>query len=284
MGKVAIVTDSTAYLPQEIIDQYSIHVVPLFVNWDGETFLDGVDIMPKEFYERLQKSANLPTTSQPPVGAFEVMFQKLHAQGYDIISILISSGISGTVTSAIQAKELLPEANIEVIDSQTAAMAAGLHVFAVAQAAAEGASLEECKAIAQKAQTHTDVVFAVDTLEFLHRGGRIGGAKRFLGSMLNIKPILEMRGGKIEAVEQVRTQRKALNHLICLTKERMSKNPPAQLAVFHSNVPDIAQSFLGKVEGEIDTQNSFIAELSPVIGTHVGPGTIGLACMSGMAD
>ncbi len=282
MRKVAIVTDSTAYLPQEIINQYPIHIVPLFVNWGEETFLDGVDIMPKEFYERLQKSEHLPTTSQPSVGAFEVLFQKLYTQGYDIIAILISLGISGTVTSAVQAKELLPEANIEVIDSRTAAMATGLHIFAVAQAAAKGASLEECKAIALKAQAHTDVVFAVDTLEFLHRGGRIGGAKRFLGSMLNIKPILEMRDGKIEAVEQVRTHRKALERLISLTKERMSENPPVQLVVFHSNVPDVAQSFREKVEREFDAQNIFIAELSPVIGTHVGPGTVALACMSGM--
>lgn len=282
MQKVAIVTDSTTYLPKDIIEKYSIRVVPLFVNWEEETLLDGVDITPNEFYDRLQKVDKLPTTSQPSVGVFKSVFEELDSQGYAIIAILISSAISGTVTSAIQARKTLPNAAIEIVDSQTAAMATGLHIVAVARAAAAGASLEECKAIAEKAKRHTDVVFAVDTLEFLHKGGRIGGAKRFLGTMLNIKPILEMREGSIAAVEQVRTQRKALDCLISLTQERMHEDPPVELAVIHSNVSEAAQEFLEKVEDELEYQNVFLAELSPVIGTHVGPGTIALACMSGM--
>jgi len=282
MNQVVIVTDSTAYLSQSILEELNIQVIPLSVIWDGESYKDGVEITPAEFYTRLTVSDNLPSTSQPPAAAFKDCFNALLGQGKDVVAILISSGISGTVNSALQAQQDIKSDRIAVVDSKTAAMATGLHVLAAARKAAQGASLKEVTEIAEKAQKHTEVVFAVDTLEFLHKGGRIGGAKRLLGSMLNIKPILEMKDGLIEPVDQVRTQKKALERLISLVQEKSGDVRPLRLSVFHSNVPENAQALLDDAKNILSPDETFLNELSPVIGTHVGPGTLAIAFMYGM--
>lgn len=282
MNKVAIVTDSTAYLPFEIIEKYQIQIIPLSVIWDGATYQDGVDITISQFYNRLEKSPTLPSTSQPSAGEFKDCFSSLLEQGKDVVAILISSGVSGTVNSALQAQAELDPTRIEIIDSQTAAMATGLHVIAAARKAADGGTLHEVAQIAREAQQHTDVVFVVDTLEFLHKGGRIGGAKRFLGSMLNIKPILEMSSGKIEAVDQVRTQKRALERMSELIAEKAAGEKPLRMAVIHSNVPELAQDLKQEVIAVFSPEEIYVSELSPAIGTHVGPGTLAIACMHGM--
>lgn len=282
MHKVAIVTDSTAYLPPEILEEYQIQVIPLSVIWDGDSYQDGVDITTSQFYNRLEKSHSLPSTSQPPVGEFIDCFSALLESGKDILAIMISAGISGTVNSALQAQADLDPSRIEVIDSQTAAMATGLHVIAAARKAAEGATLQEVAQVAREAQQRTDIVFVVDTLEYLHKGGRIGGAKRFLGSMLNIKPILEMSAGKIEAVDQVRTQKRSLEHMADLIREKAAGEKPLRMAVIHSNVPEMALALKERVQASFSPEEIYISELSPVIGTHVGPGTLAIACMHGM--
>ena len=282
MNKVAIVTDSTAYLPPDIIEKYQIQIIPVSVIWDGETFQDGVDITTSQFYNRLEKSPSLPSTSQPSAGEFKECFSALLERGKDVAAILISSGISGTVNSALQAQAELDPTRIEVIDSQTAVMATGLHVLAAARKAVEGGTLSEVAQVAMEAQRRTDLVFVVDTLEFLHKGGRIGGAKRFLGSMLNIKPILEMRGGKIEAVDQVRTQKGALDRMIELIAEKAGGEQPLRMAVIHSNVPEMAHALKEDVQAAFSPEEIYVSELSPAIGTHVGPGTLAIASMHGM--
>lgn len=282
MGKVQVVTDSTAYIPQQQIAKYNIEVVPLNVIWDNQTYRDGVDITPRDFYQRLQISKTLPSTSQPSAAAFKSIFKKNLEEDRELIAILISSEISGTVNSALQAKQDLGEKPIQIVDSRTAAMAAGLQVLTVARAAAAGASLAECHALALEVQHHTDVIFVVDTLEFLHRGGRIGGAKRLFGSMLNIKPILEMREGKIEPLDQVRTQSKAIDRMLAIMKDRIGKEQPVQIAGFHSNAPVLAENLLKKAADQFEIRDSFLTELSPVIGTHVGPGTVALAALHGI--
>jgi DegV family protein with EDD domain len=282
MNKVAIVTDSTAYLPPDIIDKYQIQVIPLSVIWEGDVYRDGVDITTSQFYSRLEKSSTLPSTSQPPAGEFTACFSAILESGKDVLAILISSGISGTVNSALQAQAELDRSRVEVIDSQTAAMATGLHVIAAARKAAEGGSLQEVAQVAKEAQKRTDVVFVVDTLEYLHKGGRIGGAKRFLGSMLNIKPILEMSGGKIEAVDQVRTQKRALERMAELITEKAAGERPLRMAVIHSNVPDLAHDLKDEVTAAFSPEEIYVSDLSPAIGTHVGPGTLAIACMHGM--
>lgn len=279
MSKVKVITDSTAYLPDTLQKKYDIAVIPLTLIWNDETYQDGVDISPSQFYQRLQNSDSLPSTSQPSIEAFKKVFQQHIHTGNDIIAILISSRISGTVESALQAKQDLGTDRIAIVDSRTSGMAMGLQVLSVAESASRGDNLSQCESLAEQVREKTQVYFAVDTLEFLHRGGRIGGAKRFLGTMLDIKPILEMREGQIEAVDQVRTQRRASARIIQLMDEAMGRKQNLRLAVMHSNAPQRAGTLLNEAQDKFDPLEAYLADLSPVIGTHVGPGTLALAAM-----
>ena len=214
MSKIALVTDSTVSMPKELTEKYNIIVAPQVLIWGAETFEDGVDITPSEFYTRIKKATIMPSTTQVTVASFHEIYKKLLEQDYQILSILVSSKLSGTVNSAVQAKEMMPpDAPIEIVDSNSTAMAMGFHLLTVARAIQQGASLPECVALAQKATQHTGIFFAVDTLEFLHRGGRIGGATRFMGTLLNFNPILELRDGRVEAAERVRTRGKSLERI-----------------------------------------------------------------------
>ncbi len=282
MSKVAIVTDSTAYIPKDILDQYKIAVAPQVLIWGNETFRDGIDIQPSEFYARLKNTKVMPSTSQVLPKDFLTIFGDLLNEGYDILAILIANTLSGTIASAIQAKEAYPQAPIEIFDSNTTAMAMGFQVLLVARAAAQGANLVECKALAERTRDNVGVVFAVDTLEFLHRGGRIGGGSRFLGTALNIKPILEVRGGRIEALERVRTRKKSISRLVELIGERINGRTPVHLATLHANALEDALQLLKEAGQKFNAVESILAEVSPVIGTHAGPGTVGLAYLAGM--
>jgi DegV family protein with EDD domain len=282
MSKIALVTDSTAYLPKSYIDQYQISVAPQVLVWGDQTFKDGVDIQPSEFYERLKKATVMPTTSQATIGSFHEIFKKLGEEGYDILAVLLSQKLSGTIDSAVQARDMLPGTKIEIFDSQSAAMALGFQVLSVARALEDGANMAECLAVAEKARQNTGVVFAVDTLEFLYRGGRIGGGSRFLGTALNIKPILELVDGKVEAVERVRTRRKSLSRLVEMIIERINGRKPVHLATLHANAPDDAKELVAEACSRLDCVENILAEVSPVVGNHAGPGTVGLAYMAGM--
>ena len=282
MSKVAIVTDSSPYIPDQIIKENNIHVVPLTVIWGEENFYDGVDITPVEFYKRLETAKVMPSTSQPSVADFEVLFRKLHNEGYDILAILISEDLSGTISSATQAKKLLPEASIEIVNSKTLAMALGFVVLTAARAANQGASLNECKRLAEEAKEKCGVVFVLDTLEFLHRGGRIGAAKRFMGSLLNVKPVLAIEDGLIVPVDSVRTQKKALERIIEIIEERTAGHRSVRLATLHANNADTAQAILDEAAARINPVEKVFSEVSPVIGTHAGPGAIGLAYLLDM--
>ena len=279
MSKIAIVTDSTAYIPKDLVAQYNISVIPLMLIWGEETYRDDIDIKPIEFYTRLQGAKIMPTTSQPTIAEFKSLFEQLHGEGYEILSILISDQLSGTVSSATQARKLVPDAVIEIVDSQTTAMELGFHVLAAARAAENGASLAECKAVAEGAQERTGVIFAVDTLEFLHRGGRIGGGARFLGTALKLKPLLEVADGRIAALERVRTKRKAHNRLLELIETRVAGKKNIRLATLNANAAADARSLLDQANGNMEVVETVFAEVSPVIGVHVGPGTVGLAYM-----
>lgn len=284
-NKVAIVTDSTAYLPEECVQQYNISVTPLSVIWGEQVYLDGVDIRPAEFYERLPKSKVMPTTSQVTPGVMHSTFQSLLDQGYDVLGIFISSKISGTVQSAIQARDMIPgaENKVTVVDSLSTTMAMGLPVLTAARAAHAGESLTECEKIAQHACKNSGVYFVVETLEFLRRGGRIGGAQALLGTALNIKPVLEVRDGRIESVEKIRTKQKAIKHMIELTAERINNRTPLRIAVTHANSEADAASLLDLARTHLNPAETFVSALSPVIGTHAGPGTVALNFMHSIA-
>ena len=282
MPKVAIITDSTAYIPKELVAQYHIHVAPLILIWGEENFRDGVDIQPEEFYSRLKQTTLMPTTSQATIPTFQALFEKLIVEGDAVLAILISTKLSGTISSAQQARSAFPGAPIEIVDSRSAGMALGFTVLAAAKAAAQGVGLAECKALAEQAVKQSGVIFAVDTLEFLHRGGRIGGASHFFGTALNIKPILEVKAGQIDAVERVRTRKKSLARLLDLVQERIVGHKTIRLAVHHANVPAEAQEFLDKVIEKFQPMEYMLAPLSPVVGAHTGPGTLGLAYLVDM--
>jgi DegV family protein with EDD domain len=283
MRKIALVTDSTSYLPPELVQRYQIAVAPLVLIWGSEAFEDGVDIQPAEFYARLKTATVMPTTSQVTIPKFAEIFQKLLDQECQILAMLISEKLSGTINSAVQAKSLLPAgAPIEIFDSKATAMALGFQVLAVAKAIEQGASLPEALKVAEQAAKSTGVVFAVDTLEFLYRGGRIGGGARFLGTALNFKPILELRDGKVEALERVRTRSKSLDRLIELVEQQVGGRTPLRLASLNANVSEEAHALLEKAAARLGAIEKYDTELSPTIGTHAGPGTIGLAYMAGM--
>jgi DegV family protein with EDD domain len=283
MKKVAILTDSTAYLPQGLMGKYEISSVPLAVIWGEETFEDGLTITPAEFYTRLRSAKIMPSTSQPSVGTMQNAMSTLLAQGYDVLGIFISSKLSGTMQSAIQARELLPKGSkVEIFDSESTTLALGFQVLAAARAAADGARLDECQIVAEQARLKTGVYFMVDTLEFLYRGGRIGGGARFVGTALNMKPILYMHKGKIESLDRVRTKGKALDRLIELVAEKCDGKNPIRLAGCHANSPEDAQALVDKASQRLAPTETLVGDLSPVIGTHVGPGTIALAYMAGM--
>jgi DegV family protein with EDD domain len=282
MSNVALVTDSTAYIPPDLVEKYNITVAPQVLIWGEETLRDGVDISPTEFYIRLAKADILPTTSQVAVPTFQEIFERLHGEGKEILVILISDGLSKSLNSAELASSMVPDANIKVVNSKSTAMELGFHVLAAARAAEGGASLTECKAIAEAAREKTGVLFVVDTLEFLHKGGRIGGASRLLGTALQLKPVLEVRNGKVEPLEKVRTKKKAQNRLVEIILERVEElDGEIRLATLHANAPEDATALLEELSEKTGAVEAVFSEVSPVVGTHVGPGTVGIAYMVG---
>ena len=283
MSKVAIITDSTAYLPEDLVAAYNITVVPLVVIWDDETLLDNVDITPSEFYQRLATAKNMPSTSQATIKAFSDAFEELSSEGYDILTIVLSSAISGTLDSAIQAKKQFPNATIELLDSQSTSLPLAYMALAAARAAKRGSTIKECIQIVELIRENTQIFFAVETLEFLHRGGRIGGASRFLGTALNLKPILQLEQGKIEALERVRTSKRAHDRLIELLELGINGRSQINLiGVVGAAAPDAAAQLLDKIKHRFTPDEIMVANISPVLGTHTGPGTVGVAYVAGI--
>lgn len=281
MSKIAIVTDSTSYIPADLVKKYSITVTPQILIWGNQTFRDGVDIQPDEFYSRLKTDKVMPSTSQVSPVTMQSTFQPLVDQGYDVIGLFISSKFSGTLQSATQAKEMMGTSSekVTLVDSLTTAMALGFQALAAARAIEAGASLKECVSFLEKAHERTGIFFAVDTLEFLHRGGRIGGAQRFIGSALNLKPILAVVDGRVEGIERIRTKTKAHDRLLELAAERLKGKSNIHLATLHANAKEDAKAILDRAIQMFSPVETVFSEVSPVVGTHAGPGTVGIAFM-----
>jgi len=282
MSDYAIVTDSLASLPQELIDRYQIIVVPQVLIWGEEEFLDGVDITPTEFYTRLRTDPVMPTTSQATVASFKSIFEPLVSQGKEILTIVGSSKLTATLNSAEQAKGLFPDAKIEILDSMGVAMALGFQVLAAARAREAGSSFDEAVTTAKKAKEQSGVLFVVETLEYLHRGGRIGGASRLLGTALNLKPLLELQEGRVEPVERIRTKAKAHNRLVEVIVERLKDKPEVRLSTLHADAEVDAHALMEAATKQLDPIETVYSEVTPVIGTHAGPGTVGLAYSYGI--
>ena len=276
MNKVAIVTDSTTAIPDSIAREHNLTVVPLNLIWDGHSYLDGIEVTPVEFYERLVKSDTLPTTSQPSVGMFVETYKKLIDQCYDILAIVISEKLSGTYQSAYQAAEEFPKNRITVLDSKQGSMPLALAVLMTAQAAQRGATLLECTNLAKDICERVRTLFVVDTLEYLHKGGRIGGAARLIGTALKMKPILEIKDGVIESFDKVRTFKKATERVFEVAEAELGKQGTIEyLGIVTANASQIGDEYLTMAHQRFHVGNEFVGLISPVIGAHVGPGTVG---------
>jgi len=277
MPPVAVVTDSTSYLPRELVAAHDLREVSLYVR-DGVGQRRELDIDDLAgFYEDLRTAAQLPTTSQPSIGDFAAVYEPLVADGRDIVSVHISGGISGTVEGARQAAEEVahahPDRTIEVVDSTVGAGALGLVALAAAGRAKDGGDVATVAAAARAAIEAMRFWFAVDTLEYLRRGGRIGAAQAWLGGALKIKPILTLTG-QITPIERVRTSRRAFDRLVDFMGARKADGADAWV-VQHIRAGDVAERLVVRGREVFGCEPAFVSEVGPVIGAHVGPGLVG---------
>lgn len=272
---VAIVTDSTADLPAMLAATRSVTLVPLTLNLDGHSYLDGVDITAEQFYRRLPQSTTHPTTSQPSAGRFAKTYSALLEDHDEIVSIHISEKLSGTFASARQAADMTDPNRVHVIDSQVVSMSLGLVALAAAQEAAQGASAEAVIDRVTSMIPHLQTFFSVATLEFLRRGGRIGRASALLGSVLQVKPVLCIRDGLVTPLERVRTFYRALNRIVELTRE-VDRGSGVCIIVGHANAEADAERVSRELEPIAETL--MLQPIGPVVGAHAGPGVVGLGC------
>jgi DegV family protein with EDD domain len=275
---VAVVTDSTSYLPRELVAARGIHEVSLYVS-DGAGQRRELDISDYgRFYADLRAASDLPTTSQPSIGDFAAVYEPLVADGHDVVSVHISAGISGTVEGARQAAAEVvrdhPGRRIEVVDSTVSAGALGLVVLAAARGADTSADLDAVLAATNEAIAAMRFWFAVDTLEYLRRGGRIGAAQAWLGGALKIKPILTL-DGQITPIERVRTSRRAFERMVDYLRSRQADGADAWV-VQHVQSPDVAARLVEQGREIFGHAPAFVSEVGPVIGAHVGPGLVGV--------
>lgn len=276
MSQVRIVTDSTADIPAELRERLDIAMVPLKVLFGQEVLRDAVDIGPEQFYTRLTESNDMPTTSQPSPVDFQELYQKLAEEGDGpIISIHLSSKMSGTYQSAVLAKSMIEgDTDIEVVDSRSASYGNGLLVVAAAEAAKQGKSKEEILELIAKLRKTQRLYFLVDTLEYLQKGGRIGKAAALFGSLLNIKPILSVAPeGDVYSVDKVRGQKKAMNRIVDLLKQDLG-GKPIHLILAYTTVREPVEELRALIAQHFTLESVHYTHIGPVIGTHVGPGTV----------
>lgn len=278
MKKTVIVTDSTADIPADLVKKYDIRIVPLSVRFGSESYLDGIEISAKEFYKRLIESDQMPTTSQPSPADFVEVYDSIRQEFPDcsILSMHLSSGMSGTYQSALLATSLIEgEADIRVWDSKSASYGFGLFVVHAAQLAAEGLPVEEILSSTEELRSKRRLYFLVDTLEYLKKGGRIGKASAVLGTLLNIKPILSIDDeGIIFSVDKVRGRKKAIARMIELFKNDLTGITNVKVAVGTTADPASVDDFLDQLSAVFTVEETVFSDIGPVIGSHVGPGTI----------
>lgn len=280
-SKIRIVTDSTADLTPDMIARYQIKVVPLEVFVDGKAYKDKEDITNEEYYQMLRAVDELPTTSQPSPAVFAEAYREVAEEGAEhIISIHISGDLSGTYQSSVLAGNLVAkEVTVHHFDSRTATMGQGLIVLSAARAVDAGATLEEVLALVEQSIQKSDLYFLLDSLDNLHKGGRIGKASHLFGSLLNIKPVLNLHDGVISAYEKVRgnKENKALERLIEILAEKIDPNKKLYCAVGYCDNKEVADYMVEKLRNRVDCDEFIYMQIGSVIATHIGMGAVGLA-------
>lgn len=276
-ARTAIVTDSTCNLPPELARERRIHVAPLYVVWGDQSLRDGIDIQEPEFYARLRASSDIPKTSQVTPQDFATLFERVRAEeeADELVCPVISSELSGTYASAILARGMV-DFPVHVVDTRQVSWALGHAALAAADARDRGATPEEIAAATQAAAARQHLVFTIDSLEYLRRGGRIGSGKLLFGSALNIKPVLTLSDGAIEALENVRTRKRALQQVVKSAAKLLDGHPVARLSVLHADAEEEGREVLEEARAQFKPTETRIAYATTVLGVHAGPGAVGL--------
>lgn len=271
---VKIVTDSVSDIPADLAKSLDITMVPLTVNFGTESFLDGIEITPKEFFEKIKTAAALPTTAAPSMGAFSDIYKELTGQGHEVVSLHVSGKLSATLSSATQAAAELGNKGINVVDTQAVSAMETLIITSAARKAQAGGSAQEVIETAVSSIPKTSVYVVLDTLEYLQRGGRIGRAQAMMGGLLSIKPILTLNEGEVHPHEKIRTRAKALARIIEIVQ---ADGPYEEITVMHASAPEEAE-YLTNILSPLSSELPIISgEIGPVVGTHSGPGSVAVA-------
>ena len=274
---VKIVTDSVADLPSQVVKELDITVVPILIRWGEELYRDGIDLTAEQFYERLKRSRIPPSTSVPSPGTFAEAYDKLAEEANEILAIIVTSRLTGTYNVALQSIGLMKrKCRVEVIDSKCATMAEGFVVMKAAQAAQAGASLDEVMEVTRKTIPRVDFLSTFDTLEYLKRGGRIGKAQAFLGSILKVNPLITLRDGVVEPVGRTRSRAKAIDRLC---EFAMSYSHIEEIAIEEATTPDEAEMIAERLIAKFPKERIYRSKPSPVIGAHTGPGFLLVAVL-----
>ncbi|PWH17240.1 MAG: hypothetical protein DDG59_08360 [Anaerolineae bacterium] len=274
---IQIITDTTAVLSKEDIKKYNLIVIPQIIHIDEETYLEGLEIDVPKFLEKLKTAKNLPKTAAPPPELFAKEFARLKDNQTTILCIHPSAEVSGTVRSATIAAQNFSDLDIRIIDTRLIASPLATLVLLAAQWAQEGVEADEIVCRIHEMIPRCQVFFMVDTLEYLAKGGRIGGASALLGSVLQIKPILTFKDGRVEAFEKERTYKRAFERMIQITEERIEKGKESYLSIMHAGAQDQAQELADRLSSKLSISNIPIYEMPPAIITHAGPGILGIA-------
>ena len=274
---VKIVTDSVADLPSQVVKELDITVVPILVRWGEELYRDGIDLTAAQFYERLKRSRIPPSTSVPSPGTFAEAYDKLAEEANEILAIIVTSRLTGTYNVALQSIGLMKrKCRVEVIDSKCATMAEGFVVMKAAQAAQAGASLDEVMEVTRKTIPRVDFLSTFDTLEYLKRGGRIGKAQAFLGSILKVNPLITLRDGVVEPAGRTRSRAKAIDRLC---EFAMSYSHIEEIAIEEATTPNDADRIAERLSAKFPKERIYRSKPSPVIGAHTGPGFLLVAVL-----
>jgi DegV family protein with EDD domain len=274
---VAVVTESTADIPDDMVADLGIVVVPSYVVFGSESYRDGVELTKQEFFEKLATTHTIPTTATPPPAVYEEAYRQLVGVTDEIVSIHLAANLSGLFGSASMAARNMPELKIAVVDSEQVSMGYGWLVTAAAEAAREGKSLEQIVALVEEMKRRAWLLAVLDTLEYIHRGGRVNWVQAFIGTLMQVKPIIEVRRGEVRPLERARTQARSIDRLL---DRVLALGPLERAIVLHANAPELAERVADKLQAVAPGWRRLIGQAGVTVASHAGPGAVGIACIT----